>query len=155
MRRFLHFLATDDRRLHVLSAKTEYACVALARLAAEQGAAQPLQGRRLAAEEGIPEGFLVQILQELKRLGLVTSTRGASGGYRLARSADELSLGEALDLLDGPPAGPCNATNPSSLGVAINAAVSDAAEAERERLRGVTLADLVADAASPAEMYYI
>lgn len=139
----------------MLSAKTEYACLALARLAAEWGAAQPLQGRRLAAEEGIPEGFLVQILQELKRLGLVTSTRGASGGYRLARPPEELSLGEALDLLAGPPTSPCNATNPSPLGEAINAALSDAALAERERLRGVTLADLIANTTSPAEMYYI
>lgn len=139
----------------MLSAKTEYACLALARLAAEHGAAQPLQGRRLAAEEGIPEGFLVQILQELKRLGLVTSTRGASGGYRLAKHPEEFSLGEALDLLEGVPEAPCNASRPSPLGQAISAALCDAAVAERERLRGVTLADLISNAASPAEMYYI
>ena len=64
----------------MLSAKTEYACLALTRLAAEHAAGLPVQGRRLATEEGIPEGFLVQILQELKRVGLVTSTRGACGG---------------------------------------------------------------------------
>lgn len=139
----------------MLSAKTEYACLALARLAVEHAGGRPLQGRRLAAEEGIPEGFLVQILQELKRLGLVTSTRGAAGGYRLARSPEELSLGEALDLLEGPPTEASNVTKPSPLGEAINAVVHDAATAQRERLRGVTLADLAASAAAPAEMYYI
>lgn len=139
----------------MLSAKTEYACVALARLAAEHAGGRPVQGRRLAAEEGIPEGFLVQILQELKRLGLVTSTRGAAGGYRLACDPAELSLGEALDRLDGPPAGVSNLAGPSPLGAAIAERLRDAAEAERERLRGVTLAELVAEAATPAEMYYI
>lgn len=139
----------------MLSAKLEYACVALARLAAEHGTGRPVQGRRLASEEGIPEGFLVQILQELKRLGLVLSTRGASGGYRLARDPAELSLGEALDLLEGPPTESSNLAKPSPLGEAINALVCDSARAERERLRGVTLADLIAGAATPAEMYYI
>lgn len=139
----------------MLSAKTEYACLALARLAVEHAGDRPLQGRRLAAEEGIPEGFLVQILQELKRLGLVASTRGASGGYRLARSPEELTLGEVLDLLEGPPNAASNVAKPSPLGETIHSAIRDAARAERERLRGVSLAELAAEAAAPAEMYYI
>lgn len=139
----------------MLSAKTEYACVALARLAAEHGRGCPVQGRRLAAEEGIPEGFLVQILQELKRLGLVTSTRGAAGGYRLARDPSDLSLGGALDLIEGPPAGASNLASPSPLAAVVGSRLNNAADAQRELLRGVTLSDLVAEASAPAEMYYI
>lgn len=141
--------------MSVLNAKTEYACLALARLAAEHAGGRPLQGRRLAAEEGIPEGFLVQILQELKRLGLVTSTRGSAGGYRLARDPHELSIGETLDLLEGPPTQPSNVSQPSPLGEAISETLASAARAERERLRDVTLADLVAGTTAPTEMYYI
>ena len=124
----------------MLSAKTEYACLALARLAIEHASGQPVQGRRLAAEEGIPEGFLVQILQELKRLGLVTSVRGASGGYRLAREPEELSLGEVLDLVDGLPSESSNVSQPSPLGEAVAEMLCESARTERERLRGVFLA---------------
>jgi Rrf2 family protein len=139
----------------MLSAKTEYACLALARLAVEHASGQPVQGRRLAAEEGIPEGFLVQILQELKRLGLVTSVRGASGGYRLAREPEELSLGEVLDLVDGPPSGASSVAKPSPLGAAVAEALNESAFIERERLRGVSLADVAAQATTPGGMYYI
>ena len=139
----------------MLSAKTEYACLALARLAVEHASGQPVQGRRLAAEEGIPEGFLVQILQELKRLGLVTSVRGASGGYRLAREPEELSLGEVLDLVDGPPAGASSVSKPSPLGAAVAEAINDSAFIERERLRGVSLAEIAVQVTAPGGMYYI
>ncbi|MEN0110069.1 MAG: Rrf2 family transcriptional regulator [Planctomycetota bacterium] len=139
----------------MFSAKTEYACVALARLAAEHSGGRPLQGRRLAAEEAIPEGFLVQILQELKRAGLVTSTRGAAGGYRLARPAADVSLGEALDALEGAPehAGACG--SPSPIGAAVADCLSESARRERARLHGVSLAEIVASTATPAPMYHI
>lgn len=139
----------------MLSAKTEYACLALARLAAEHADGRPVQGKRLAVEEGIPEGFLVQILQQLKRLGLVTSTRGSSGGYRLARSPEELSLGEALDLLEGPPERTSNVAEPTSLGAEVADLICESAATARERLRGVTFAEIAARCDSPAEMYYI
>ena len=45
---------------------------------------------------------LVQILLQLKGAGLVYSSRGAAGGYRLARPADQISLGEVLSAIDGP-----------------------------------------------------
>ena len=54
-------------------------------LAQEYAAGEPVQVRRIAERHGIPATFLVQILHELRRAGLVTSTRGAAGGYRLSR----------------------------------------------------------------------
>ena len=57
---------------------------------------------RFRREYGIPERYLVQILLQLKSAGLVASTRGASGGYRLARDASSISLSQILTAVDGP-----------------------------------------------------
>ncbi|MEO1496037.1 MAG: Rrf2 family transcriptional regulator [Planctomycetota bacterium] len=140
----------------MLSAKTEYACLALLRLAVEHAGGQPLQGRRLAAEEGIPEGFLTQILQQLKRLGLVTSVRGAAGGYRLTDPPEETTLGEVIALLEGSSEKASRLANPTPLAAALGDLCDEAVEAKRATLEGVTLAAL-ADRAAPenAGMYYI
>lgn len=140
----------------MLSAKTEYACLALLRLAVEYAGGQPLQGRRLAAEEGIPEGFLTQILQQLKRLGLVTSVRGAAGGYRLTEPPEETTLGEVIALLEGTPDKASRLANPTPLAAALRELREEADEAQRATLNSVTLAAL-ADRAAPenAGMYYI
>jgi Rrf2 family cysteine metabolism transcriptional repressor len=57
--------------------------------------------REIAEAQGIPETFLTQILLKLKGAGLVLSTRGSAGGYRLARSPDEISLLDILKVVDG------------------------------------------------------
>ncbi len=62
-----------------LSAKTEYACLAMLQMAREYENAEPQQIRRIAEEQGIPARFLVQILLQLKGASLVASTRGAAG----------------------------------------------------------------------------
>ena len=85
-----------------ISAKAEYAClaiIALAQLGLEQ---TPVRIREIADKHDIPERYLVQILLQLKGAGLVYSSRGAAGGYRLARSPDRISLGEVLSAIDGP-----------------------------------------------------
>lgn len=141
----------------MLSAKTEYACLALVRLAAEHAGGQPLQGRRLAAEERIPEGFLTQIMQQLKRQGLVTSVRGASGGYRLARSPEETTVADVLALLEDVDQPACsNLSDPTPFASAMTELCEQANQAKLEVLRGVTLADLAARSAPVgAGMYYI
>lgn len=62
----------------------------------------PVRIREISESHEIPERYLVQILLQLKGAGLVTSTRGAAGGYRLARPATSISLGEVLTAIDGP-----------------------------------------------------
>ncbi|HEY3394892.1 MAG TPA: Rrf2 family transcriptional regulator, partial [Lacipirellulaceae bacterium] len=74
-----------------LSARTEYACLAMLQLAQEYDSGEPVQIRRIADEHAIPGRFLVQILLQLKGAGLVASTRGAAGGYRLARPPHEIT----------------------------------------------------------------
>ena len=55
----------------------------------------------IAERQHISEGYLEQLMAKLKKAGLVTSIRGASGGYRLARPAAEVSVGDILRALEG------------------------------------------------------
>jgi len=84
-----------------LSARTQYACVAVVELALHYDTGQPVQIRKIAETHSIPPRFLVQILLQLKAAGLVASTRGASGGYRLTRPPSEISLYDVVALIEG------------------------------------------------------
>ena len=55
----------------------------------------------IAQRQNISESYLEQLVAKLKKSGLVMSTRGAQGGYRLARPADEISVGDVLRALEG------------------------------------------------------
>jgi len=91
---------TGPRSVLRISKLTDYATVLLAHLAGD-GA-----GQRTAVELaewskiGLPT--VSKVLKELQRAGLVTSTRGARGGYSLARSADTISAADILDAVEGP-----------------------------------------------------
>jgi Rrf2 family cysteine metabolism transcriptional repressor len=85
-----------------VSAKGEYAILAILDLAKFYETDEVRTLEEISNDESIPHPFLVQILLELKRAGLVESKRGAGGGYRLARHPREISLGEVIRLIDGP-----------------------------------------------------
>ena len=115
------------------------------------GAAFSERIREISGPYGIPERYLVQILLQLKGAGLVQSTRGAAGGYRLARSATKISLGEILAAIDGPE----NATRVAPETRRSAAAVLDPVwesvrAAERAVLDRTTIAQL-AEHSSPHE----
>lgn len=76
-----------------ISAKAEYACLAVLALARHGLAAPPMRIREISESSAIPERYLVQILLQLKGAGLVVSTRGASGGYSLAPGISHLTGG--------------------------------------------------------------
>jgi Rrf2 family transcriptional regulator, cysteine metabolism repressor len=83
-----------------LSAKSEYAVKALLDLALHATAdLQPIQD--IAARQGIPQRYLEQVLLGLKRAGFLVSRRGSSGGYRLGRAADQITVGEVLRAVEG------------------------------------------------------
>jgi len=138
-----------------LSAKTEYACLALIELAEQHSAGATVRAGDIAARHGIPLQFLVQILRTLRSAGLVESIRGAGGGYRLSGAPRELTLATIVDLMEGrmderpaAPKSPCSD--------ALQSALDAAASAHREILEETTLADLVeASRATGASMYYI
>ena len=56
----------------------------------------PVAGRELAEREQLPADYVEQILLRLRRAGIVTSTRGAKGGYTLAKSAREITLRDVI-----------------------------------------------------------
>ena len=85
-----------------ISAKAEYACLAMFELAQRHGGPRPTQIHLIAEAQAIPSQYLVQILIQLQRSGLVRSERGAKGGYRLARAPQDISVGEVLRVIDGP-----------------------------------------------------
>ncbi len=84
-----------------VSAKVNYACLAMLELANQHADGKPVQIRRLAEAHRIPAQFLVQILLQLKAAGLVCSTRGACGGYRLSQSPDSISIGDIVRAIEG------------------------------------------------------
>ncbi len=83
-----------------ISAKAEYACVAMLELAANYAEAQPVRIKAIADAQGIPQRFLVQILLQLKTAGLVASVRGASGGYQLAKPPESITLADVINAID-------------------------------------------------------
>jgi Rrf2 family protein len=140
-----------------LSAKTEYACLAMLELAAEFATGEPVRIRAIADEHGIPQRFLVQILLQLKGAGLVTSTRGSSGGYQLVRPPDQINLGEIVSVIEGPTDITSNLKpDGSPLTAALLGVWRELADVEQALLDEATLADLVERSQGSAEnMYYI
>ena len=83
-----------------LTKKADYALVALSHLAKLPSGV--LSARAIAEEYGVSVAILTNILKTLARAGIVVSERGANGGYRLARSADAISLNEVITAIEGP-----------------------------------------------------
>ncbi|HEY3809536.1 MAG TPA: SUF system Fe-S cluster assembly regulator [Steroidobacteraceae bacterium] len=83
-----------------ISKLTDYATVILARLAAEPQ--RRFTAAQIAAETHLAAPTVSKLLKQLHRQSLVVSTRGAAGGYLLARPADEITAAQILDALDGP-----------------------------------------------------
>ena len=83
-----------------LSTKAEYGLKAMIDLAA-QSSAKPVQVIDVARRQSIPRESLAVLMVGLRRAGLVTSVRGPSGGYLLAKSPDQISLREIIEALEG------------------------------------------------------
>ncbi len=139
-----------------LSAKTEYACLAMLELARSYDTGEPVRIRSIAEEHDIPSRFLVQILLQLKGAGLVNSTRGAAGGYQLLKPPEEITLAEVMSVVDGQEKLPNPATAKSPTRRALLGAWRDAAVAQQEVLRDLTFAELVHRSSGEVEaMYHI
>jgi Rrf2 family protein len=83
------------------SKKSEYGLRALIELTAAYGQ-DPVRRHQIAERQHIPIVFLEQILLALKHAGLLSSTRGASGGYALIKPPSRVTLGQVIRILDGP-----------------------------------------------------
>lgn len=85
-----------------VSTRGDYASRALLSLALHAGQTQPTSVRDIAERTGLPQPYLEQILLALKGAGLVRSKRGVGGGYILARSPVDITLGQIVSAVDGP-----------------------------------------------------
>jgi FeS assembly SUF system regulator len=83
-----------------ISKLTDYGTVVLAHLAGARGSV--CSAADVAEATGIGLPTVSKLLKTLGRAGLVTSTRGANGGYQLSRPAHEISAAEVIDALEGP-----------------------------------------------------
>jgi Rrf2 family protein len=140
-----------------LSAKAQYACVAMVELACSHGDKNPVHLKNIAENHGISQRFLVQILLQLKGAGLVDSTRGAMGGYLLARAPAEISLADIIHAIDQAPP-----PLPSALGSlhttpavqAVKSYLQEIQLKQLERLEEITLVDLVKQTQPMGELTY-
>ena len=131
-----------------VSAKADYAVRAALELAATDDS-RPLKREQISAAQKIPSKFLETIMLELKHAGIVKSTRGAEGGYALARPADDISVADVIRAVEGPLAS-VRGESPEELDYASAAEqLQQVWVALRANIRGVletvTLADIVND----------
>jgi Rrf2 family protein len=83
-----------------LSAQIVYAYKAVLELSLRYKGDNPIQISIISQAQKIPRKYLIQILLRLKNAGLVKSTRGAAGGYYLARSLSQISLADVCEAID-------------------------------------------------------
>ncbi len=133
---------------------TAHACVLLAALPSGIG----LPANALAEFHELAPAYMAKHMQALARAGIVQSIRGAGGGYRLARSAAEISLWDILEAIEGEePAFRCSEIRQQGPCVSpqedfrkpcgINAAFSKAETAWRAELKSVSIGDIAGDLA--------
>jgi Rrf2 family protein len=84
----------------LISSKGMYGLAAMYELCMLKSS-KPVQIKDISANANIPQNYLEQLLSQLKKAGLVNSTRGAYGGYQLAKDADKISVKEIFEALEG------------------------------------------------------
>lgn len=84
-----------------LSTKGRYAVTAVMDLVLHQQQ-HPVTLSDISRRQGISLSYLEQLFSQLRRAGLVQGMRGPGGGYRLARSAEDVSVAEVITAVDGP-----------------------------------------------------
>lgn len=129
-----------------ISAKAQYACIAMMELAGGERDPQVVQVKTIAEVHGISQRFLVQILLQLKVHGLVRSIRGAAGGYQLARRPENISLADIIHAIDhATPAVPSalTALRRTPAVHAVSSVLQEIDARERQMLDEITLADVV------------
>ena len=133
-----------------VSAKVDYALRAMVELAAAP--TELVKAERLATAQSIPPKFLENILLELRHASLIASQRGADGGYRLARPADEITVADVIRAVEGPIASVRGARPEDATYEGPAVALRDVWIELRAAMRGVleqtTIADLVARASA-------
>jgi Rrf2 family protein len=137
-----------------LSVKSDYAARAVLVLARHFPENVAMRVEDLAAEEGIPANYLVQILIELKSQNIVKSQRGKEGGYLLARTPGEITLGDILRSVHGQVFDTPALSDPKCP-IELRAAWKKLQGALESAADSVTFQQLLEDSLEREKMYYI
>ena len=134
-----------------LSLSVTYALQALLQLA-ESNEGEFITRGKLAAHGKMPERFLLEILHDLVKSGILHSTRGGGGGFALVRRHDEITLLEVFEAVDGPiSAGlPTGCTMPEPTRSWLQGNLEQLTETVRARLASISLRDLLAVRRGPS-----
>lgn len=135
-----------------ISQKLEYACRALAQLAKHHDGRTLTRLEDLAQREAVSANFLVQILNDLRRAGLIDSRRGKTGGYLLGRPPEEITLRQMVDAVD-PSLLQCTVSRDGESGAAVRGAWDHVSVSLRQCLDQITLETLASNSGGP--MFYI
>jgi Rrf2 family protein len=135
--------------MHLL-AREEAGLRCLLRVALGGSAGAPVPIAQIATSEGLSEVYAAKLLRQLRLAELVASTRGAAGGYRLTRSAEEISVWDAIRALDESflPETPCDCDPQDRVdcrrttACAVSSLWRRLGDEIRRALEAVTLADL-------------
>lgn len=127
-----------------LSRTVTYALQAALQLAQNQSSL-PVPCSHLAEQGQMPERFLLQILRSMVTHGVLQSTRGVEGGYRLRRQPEEISLLEVIEAVDGPLAAdmPEDATLPLESVTKLHSALEEVTAITRRQLETIKLSQLL------------
>jgi Rrf2 family protein len=137
-----------------LSVKSDYAARAVLGLARHYAKGVAVRAEDLAAENGIPPNYLVQILIELKSQGIVKSQRGKEGGYTLAKSPAEITFGAVVRSVHGQVFESPGANDPACP-LELRSAWNSLQESLDAAADAITFQKLLEDGASKEKMYYI
>jgi Rrf2 family transcriptional regulator, cysteine metabolism repressor len=125
-----------------LTRAASYALHAMVHIAGEKPN-KPIASHEIAQAHEIPERFLLKVLKPLVSAGLLYSVKGPHGGYRLARPANQITLLDVVEGVEGPIRGHTTFhSNGSSLSRRLDQICHQAAESTRKQLGKVSLASL-------------
>jgi Rrf2 family transcriptional regulator, cysteine metabolism repressor len=144
-----------------LSVRSRYGIRAMLVLAINQNKG-PLMSKGIAEKQGLPATYLEQLMLALRKANLVTATRGAHGGYTLARDAKDINLAQIIEALDGAIEIADCADTPNCSTDLMKCALKDIFEQANKALRNVFESVSLAELAERqrgkegfSEMYYI
>jgi Rrf2 family cysteine metabolism transcriptional repressor len=136
-----------------VSRRTDYATRAILALAIEGGG--PLKLEALARRTAVPQSVLEQVMPTMRTAGIVRSERGPSGGYRLNKKPEEITLERVVRLFQGPlaPISCATRSHPEPCPMMVGCTLRDVWEEVRDAtirlLGGVTFKDLAENAGGP------
>jgi Rrf2 family transcriptional regulator, cysteine metabolism repressor len=125
-----------------LSAKVEYALLALLELASHTKRDEPMQIKEIASRQGIPDRYLEQVFSSLRRAGIIHSQRGSKGGYLLSRDPWQITLLEVFSCLEESKSSKSSQESQSIDRLVLRETWQEATQATKDVLRRYTIRDL-------------